>query len=224
MNKILIIEDDIDLSNSLKKGLEKKEYIVSSIYSGLDARLYDWSEYDLVLLDWNLPGIEGIDLLRHKRGQGWFGPCIMLTAKSNQIDILNGLDFGADDYITKPFDWNELYSRINSALRRKNGFVRNIINAIEWDNQNHLFYEDSILLDLTETETKLLELFFNNPNKVFNKYDIIERIYNQKNINPDSNVIERHISALRKKFNYDPIKTIHQMGYRLRPQDSSSKN
>jgi DNA-binding response OmpR family regulator len=221
MLKILVIEDDIALAKTLKKGLEIKSYLVENIYDGLEARIVDWNKYDLVLLDWNLPRVSGIELLRFKRSNKWLGSCIMLTAKDQLMEKVQGLDFGADDYIAKPFEWQELYSRINAVIRRRYGYSKQELGPIKYNKDDNSFSENDELIKLTETETKLLCLFFDYPNRVFTKGDIIEKLYYNKEIFPDSNVIERHISKLRNKFNYDPIKTIQNLGYRLRSHKPS---
>jgi DNA-binding response OmpR family regulator len=223
MLKILVIEDDIALSNTIVKGLTKKGYITSALYDGNSARVADWSEFDLVLLDWDIPGITGIDLIRFKRSIKWYGSCIMLSAKNQIFDKTDGLDFGADDYISKPFEWEELYSRINACVRRRYGFSLVELDGIEWDKDKKVFYENSGLINLTETEYNILSIFFDYPSRIYSKYDIISKIYHDKEIYPDSNVIERHLSKLRKKFNYDPIQTIQNMGYRLRSNQSGKK-
>jgi DNA-binding response OmpR family regulator len=223
MLKILIIEDEKALSDTLIKGLEMKGYFTYAVYDGVKAKVLDWNKYDLVLLDWDLPGINGLDLLRYKRNENWFGCCMMLTAKNNLYDRVNSLDFGADDYMSKPFEWEELYSRVNSCIRRRYGFGTSELNGIEWDKDNKLFYENSEIVKLTETEYEILALFFEYPKRIYSKWDIIEKIYGSQNSYPDSNVIERHISKLRNKFNYEIIQTIPSMGYRLRSSSTASK-
>jgi DNA-binding response OmpR family regulator len=223
MLRALVIEDDINLSATINKGLVRIGYQVDCIYDGLEARLANWSQYDIIILDWNLPRLSGIDLLRIKRESKWFGVCIMLTAHSEILDKIAGLDFGADDYICKPFDWGEFYSRIRACIRRRYGFGTTTLEGLEWDRDKQVFYENNQPVNLTETEYHILTLFFSYPAKIYTKNDIIDKIYTQKDIYPDSNVIERHISKLRKKFLYDPIQTIQNFGYRLRSNPVSKK-
>jgi DNA-binding response OmpR family regulator len=218
MTKILVIEDDVALNNSLCKGLKLKSFELTAVFDGRQALLQDWNQFDLILADWNLPYFNGIDLIRMKRGQGWNGLCLMLTARSEKADVSLGLDFGADDYIAKPFEWNELYSRINALLRRRNGHAKLATsNSLRWDDQAQAFFEDEKLLNLTNKECKLLKLFLANPKQTFTRSQLINRIYSQDYDLPDSNVIERHITTLRRKLKYDPIQTIWGSGYRLRP-------
>jgi DNA-binding response OmpR family regulator len=216
MLKIVVIEDDKALAESLKKGLSNQGFDVSVVNDGLQARVLDWGRFDLVLLDWNLPNFSGIELIRQKRSSKWFGCCIMLTAKNETNDIINGLDFGVDDFLKKPFDWGELISRINACIRRRYGFGVSKLNNLEWDKDKKIFLENHNIVKLTETEYNLLSLFFQYPSRIYRKSDIIDRLYSEKDIYPDSNVIERHISKLRRKFQDDPIQTIQNMGYRLR--------
>jgi DNA-binding response OmpR family regulator len=217
MIKILLVEDDISLSKSLHKGLELKGYSVTCIFDGLDARMADWTNYDLVIMDWNLPRFSGVDVVRFKRAQNWKGLVLMLTARSEVLDVANGLDFGADDYVAKPFEWEILYAHIRALLRRKNSSQSdaNYHGPLEWLEVEKRFTEQGKDLSLTETEYQLLLYFFLNPNKIITRESLINTVYSHQ-IEPDSNVIDRHISTIRKKCANDPIQTIRGSGYRLR--------
>jgi DNA-binding response OmpR family regulator len=224
MLRILVIEDDTALANTLKKGLEKKDYYVTLALDGMQGRMQNWDDYDLIVIDWNLPYIDGVDLVRLKRHNNWQGLCLMLTARAENIDLAFALDYGADDYMSKPFEWEVLYARVGSLLRRKTGFFVENLGGIKWDQHLKQFLEDDNEVNLSSTEYNLLIIFFQNPKKIFTRDQLIEHIYGKNWDLPESNVIDRHIAAIRKKFTYDPIKTIHGSGYRLRLNTTSKKD
>jgi two-component system copper resistance phosphate regulon response regulator CusR len=218
MSHILIIEDEERMAATLRKGLEKEDFKVSIISNGLAARVTNITNYDLVLLDWMLPGVSGIDLLHHWRKLKYSTPIIMLTARDGLTDTVTGLDFGADDYISKFFKWPELIARINSLLRRTRTEA-NLVKGIEFDRTNQIFLEDSIPVNLTATEFNILKYFFDHPNALITRTSLLLSVY-QDSKETFSNVIERHIKSIRQKFNYDPISTIRGLGYRLRSSSS----
>jgi two-component system, OmpR family, response regulator PhoP len=215
MAKILIIEDSIDLAKSLTKGLEIKNHTIRCVFDGLEGRVIDWNEFDLVIVDWNLPKMNGLDLIHQKRNLGWNGICMMLTARSETLDKVAGLDFGADDYISKPFHWDELYSRINALLRRKYGISKNHVGSIDWDRNSKQFSEHDSIVPFTKTEYSLMVQFMLQPQRIFSRSELEEYVYKDSSF-PDSNSIERHIAQIRKKCKYDPIETLRSRGYRLR--------
>ena len=213
MSHILIIEDELGMSNSLVKGLSKAGFLTTVINNGLVARSVNINEFDLILLDWMLPGISGIELLNYWRSQHLQTPIIMLTAKNTVADKVNGLDFGADDYISKFFEWPELLARINALLRRITTQVIEV-GGIKYDKVNQQFSENDRLIDLTATEHNILKYFFERPNRLITRTSLVRALYDQAH-NPFSNVIERHIRSIRQKFSYDPIQTTRGLGYRL---------
>jgi two-component system, OmpR family, response regulator QseB len=224
MYKILIIEDDIPLANSLKKGLEQI-YTIDIAFDGMQANLKDWNNYDLILLDWNLPYIDGVELLRNKRYNKWNGFCIILTANSEEKDMVFALDYGADDYISKPFSWKVLHAKISAILRRNINKKDFKLFNITLDQELGVFLEDNKEVSLTNKEYTLLYELISRPTKIFSKDDLINIIYTKNNEeSPESNVIEKHITLIRKKFTYDPIKTIYGVGYRLQSNSSTQKN
>jgi DNA-binding response OmpR family regulator len=224
MLKILLIEDDTALANTIKKGLEKKDYYVTVVLDGIKGRIEDWDKYDLIIVDWNLPYVDGVDLIRQKRHNNWQGLCLMLTARAENVDLAFALDYGADDYMSKPFEWEVLYARVGSLLRRKTGFFVENLDSIKWDQHLKQFSEDNEDINLSSTEYSILIIFFQNPKKIFTRDQLIEHIYGKNWDLPESNVIDRHIAAIRKKFKYDPIKTIHGSGYRLRLNTTNQKD
>jgi DNA-binding response OmpR family regulator len=223
MTKILLVEDDIALSKSLLKGLELKGYEVTCLFDGLDARLADWQKYDLVIMDWNLPKFSGVDVIRFKRRENWNGLILMLTARSEALDVANGLDFGADDYLEKPFVWEVLYAHIRALLRRKNMSkpTPQYTGLLAWVEDENRFTENGKDLNLTDTEYQLLLHFYLHPTNIITRNNLINTVYSNQ-IEPDSNVIDRHISSIRKKCTNDPIQTIRGSGYRLRSTPAST--
>jgi DNA-binding response OmpR family regulator len=215
MPTILIVEDDERMSSTLVKGLSNSGYNTKVISDGLSARLTDITEYDLVILDWMLPKFSGIDILDYWRKVKLFKtPVIMFTAKADTDSIVTGLDYGADDYMSKFFTWEELNARIRVLLRKNINDV--LVNfPVKYDSSNHTFTEDGIIINLTTTEAKLLRYFFEHPTKLITRSQINNAIYDN-NFDPNSNTIERHIKSIRSKLNYDPILTIRSSGYRLK--------
>jgi DNA-binding response OmpR family regulator len=219
MSQILIVEDEERMAQSLEKGLNKMGYDTHVINNGLMARVQDIREYDLVILDWMLPGFSGLDLLRHWRSQKFATPIMMLTAKGQTMDKVAGLDFGADDYMSKFFEWPELLARVNALLRRNK--QKEQIGTIILDRENQVFLEDDKQVLLTAKEYLLLKYFFDHPSALITRPSLIRALY-EDGEDPFSNVIERHIRGIRQKLNYDPIQTLRGLGYRLRTSDTIS--
>jgi DNA-binding response OmpR family regulator len=219
--KILIIEDDPKLGQSLIKGLLQNNFDSILLTDGLQAKIFDFEKdkVDLVILDWNIPYFDGIEVLRHWRrtkGISQIIPVIMLTARGAINDKIQGFDFGADDYVCKVFEWEELIARIKALLKRSV-----IINEktefkhLLFDYDNNSFKENNMFIDLTKTEKDILKYLYEKYPKTISKEEIIENIWNNKDSFPDSNVIERHIKSIRKKFKKDPIITIKGIGYKI---------
>jgi DNA-binding response OmpR family regulator len=215
VQNILVVEDETTMANSLKKGLEKFGYNVDIINNGLTARITDIQPYDLIILDWMLPGVDGINLLNFWRGNKNYIPVLMLTAKEDISDTVTGLDAGADDYLSKYFEWDELIARVKALIRRTKSETLDRLESIYFDRQNHKFFENNLTIRLTKLEYEILEHFFNHPHKIFSTTSLIRSVYD-RNSNPFSNVIAKHIKSIRSKFQYDPLETIRNFGYRLR--------
>jgi two-component system, OmpR family, response regulator len=214
MYSILIVEDEKKMAESLIKGLGKHEFKTTLVTNGVEARLQDIDDYDAVILDWMLPGFPGIEVLHFWRMQGKKTPILMLTAKDQVNDIVTGLDFGADDYMSKFFEWEELIARLNVLIRRG---VENqtTVGPVKFDRVAKQFFEKTKPIALTKTEYKVLSYLFDHPTRIVTKDILIDSLWNIDST-PDSNVIERHIKEIRKKIKHDLIETIHGMGYRLR--------
>jgi two-component system response regulator PhoP len=217
--KLLLIEDEERMAQSLVKGLTKSGYEVVWLANGWEIDKQNLEEYSLAIVDWMLPGASGLDIIRKWRRNKVELPVLMLTAKGQTADKVLGLEFGADDYLTKFFEWDELVARVGALIRRssKNKAVLQL-GPIRLEKSKNQFYEDNKLVELTKTEYKILEYFFNFPDKVSSREQLFEAIY-YKDYEANSNVLERHIKSIRKKFKYDPILTIYGHGYRLKTAD-----
>jgi DNA-binding response OmpR family regulator len=216
MYQILVVEDEQKMAATLEKGLTNHGHKVDIITNGLDARIVDTTEYDIVILDWMLPQIEGIEVLKFWRSKKYQTPVLMLTARDTTKDKVLGLDIGADDYLSKYFEWDELLARINALVRRtSNSDLIDKIGTIEYNRNTKTFTENEIDIPLTSTETKILAYFFDHPHSIVTPTQLVRALYDHGD-NPYSNVIARHIKSIRSKTQYDPIKTIRNLGYRLR--------
>lgn len=220
--KILIIEDEKQIARFLQLELEHEGYIVSIKYdgnTGLKEALN--GDYDLILLDVMLPGLDGFEVLRKIREKTDI-PVIMLTAKYEIKDKVEGLDIGADDYVTKPFAIEELFARIRAALRRKsNELQKEILNFsdITMDLTLHEVKRAGIKIELTKKEFDLLEFLINNANIALTREKILECVWGYDYYG-DTNIVDVYIRYLRSKID-DPfdkklIHTIRGVGYALR--------
>jgi two-component system, OmpR family, copper resistance phosphate regulon response regulator CusR len=220
--RILIIEDQEKLANSIKKGLENIGYAVDVVYdgaAGLRRILSNPESFDLILLDVMLPEIDGITLCKQLRGENIQIPILMLTAKDTLEDKIEGLDVGADDYLVKPFEFNELTARIRALLRRpKNVLETHLSGAgITLDTVKHSVMKNKNDVKLTLKEFSILELFLKNPNIVLSRDKIIAHIWDYS-YDAFSNVVDVHIKNLRKKLenkNEKIFETVHGIGYKF---------
>lgn len=221
--KILVVEDEHLIATSLKKGLEQENYIVDIAFDGLKGfDLASTGDYDIIILDLMLPGLDGLSICQKLRASNNHTPILMLTAKSQLEDKINGLNSGADDYITKPFAFEELLARIRSLSRRPqktNGSVLSI-DDLTLDTVSFVVKREDKEIRLSSKEYSLLEFFLRHPNQIVTKDQIIQYVWSyESDILP--NTIEVYIRNLRKKidipFKNKPqlIKTIRGFGYKL---------
>ncbi len=221
--KILIVEDDVAISESLKAWLETELHRVDTVADGITAQEYLRTyEYDLVILDWQLPGREGIEVCREYRASG--GDCyiIMLTGQSSPEHKESGLDTGADDYVTKPFDARELSARIRAMLRRPSVSNNNVVKvaSISLDMKSHQASIEGQPLKLMPLEFSLLEFMVRHPKEVFSCDALLKRVWSA-----DSDVglesVYSCINRLRRKLkssgNAHLIETVHGVGYKFVP-------
>ncbi|MBN8564489.1 MAG: response regulator transcription factor [Leptolyngbya sp. UWPOB_LEPTO1] len=222
MAHILLVEDEVALAQFISLELSNEGYQVSTAYDGMTGlAIARQSLPDLAILDWMLPGLSGIELCRRLRTTGIKIPIIMMTAKNEVEDRVDGLDAGADDYITKPFSVEELFARIRAHLRRTQEVYENILQVgeLKLDRLTHQVLRGDRLIDLTVKEFDLLAYLMQNPQQVFTKEQILENVWGY-NFGGDSNVIEVYIRYLRLKLEQQGetriIHTVRGVGYVIR--------
>lgn len=202
--RILVVEDEKEISDGIKVILEKSGYKVDCVYDGLTGLDYIFSEiYDLVLLDVMLPGMEGFEIVKNVRAENIGTPIILLTAKSQMEDKINGLNIGADDYITKPFDGRELLARI-AARVRKHAEVRDgrvVAYDIVLNPATYKLEKDNKSVKLSKIEYHLLEYLMMNKNQILSKDIILNRVWGNDD-ETEYNNIEVYVSFLRKKLKF----------------------
>lgn len=222
--KVLIADDELEIRQLLRLYLEKDGYQVIEVDNGRKAvDICEREKIDLVLLDIMMPELNGYQVIQKIRVSNNI-PVIMISAKSQDQDKILGLDLGADDYITKPFNPLEAMARINSNIRRfySLGSRANTLKTLEvknlkLDTEECIVYKDDVPIDLTSVEYKILRLFMENPGKVFTKQQIYEEGWGEEYIVADNNIMVC-ISKLRSKLddeNNEYIKTIRGLGYRM---------
>jgi DNA-binding response OmpR family regulator len=221
--KILLVEDDELIGSALFEALVAHHYTVDVAADGqAGLELATTFEYDLILLDWLIPKLDGISICRQLRATGYQKPILLLTAKDSNSDIVQGLDAGADDYIVKPYELSALMARIRALLRRGNSPVTSVL---AWGNLclNPVSGEVTFgeqLLSLTPKEYSLLELFLRNPQRVFSRSAIIDRLWSLGG-SPAESAVTVHIKELRQKLKTggmteEIIETVYGLGYRLK--------
>lgn len=221
--KILVVEDEHKIANSIKKGLEQENYIVDVAYDGNDG--YDLSSsgiYDGIVLDLMLPGMDGIEICRRLRAGSIHTPILMLTAKDQLGDKVEGLNSGADDYLTKPFAFEELLARLKALFRRPQNTIghKMEIEDLSLDTITFEVKRANTTVKLSSKEFALLEYLMRHPNQILTKEQIIDHVWNyDADILP--NTVEVYIGYLRNKIDKPFIKsvplihTVRGFGYKL---------
>jgi len=220
--RLLVVEDQSLLRQQLTRGLERSGYVVDDAADG-KAGLYFAMEYayDAAIIDLGLPVMDGISLIKEIRSQGRTFPILILTARGDWQDKVEGLDAGADDYVVKPFQLEEILARLNALLRRAAGFARPLIEfgPVALDTTAKRVSLSGEAVDLTAYEYKMLEYLMLHPGQVVSKTELTEHLYAQ-DYDRDSNVLEVFVRRLRQKLDPDdslkPIETIRGQGYRFR--------
>ncbi len=216
--RILIVEDESGIANFIRDGLEEELFAVDTAADGnLGLRLALTNEYDLILMDWMIPGISGIEVCRQIRKSKILTPIIFLTAKDTVQDTVFGLEAGANDYIKKPFEFEELLARIRVQLRTKEGEQSVLtFEDIKLDFNTHQVFKDSKEIELTQKEFALLEFLIRNKNKVCSRTKIIEHVWDI-HFDADTSVIDVYVNFLRKKIDSKDrksfIHTVRGVGY-----------
>ena len=222
--RILVVEDEKKVCSFIKKGLEEEHYAVDIAYDGEEGlTLAQINEYDLILLDIMLPRLDGMEVLRQIRRNGSNVPILMLTAKDSVEDIVSGLDGGSDDYLTKPFSFDELVARVRALLRRKAKEKTDLLTVgdLSLSTSTHRVKRGGREIELTAKEYALLEYFMRNPNRVLTRVLITEHVWDY-HFDPSTNVIDVYVNYLRKKidqgFEKKLILTIRGSGYIMKDE------
>ncbi len=218
--KLLLIEDEAELLEDLKQQFERLDFVVDCARNATDA-LWLWREFrhDAVLLDLGLPGISGLELLKQRRKEGDRTPVIILTARNAWHERVQGLNAGADDYLGKPFYFEELLARVQALLRRHGGaqvvpLGQLQVAGLVLDMNRREVILDGQALPLTATEFRLLRLLMSHPGTVFSKQKILTHIADQ-HYDRDPNVVEVYVRRLRKRLGSHWIETLRGQGYRF---------
>lgn len=217
--RILVVEDEKKVASFIKKGLEEDYYSVDIALDGKEGdRMALSEEYDLIILDIMLPYKDGISILKDIRDAKLSTPVLMLTAKDNVADKVLGLDSGADDYLAKPFAFDELLARVRALLRRNSTEKKVLLTAgdLQLDTQTHKAFRNSVEIILTPKEYSILEFLLRNKNRVISRTILSEHVYDY-HFDTDTNVIDVYINKLRNKidkgFEYPVLKTVRGIGY-----------
>jgi two component transcriptional regulator, winged helix family len=208
--KILLAEDEVDLNNVVTRYLKKNGYSVDSVLDGEEALDYlEYSEYDLVILDIMMPKVDGFEVIKKLRDKGNHTSVLMLTARDSADDKVKGLDLGADDYIVKPFDFNELMARIRAVVRRKYGNSSNklVIGNLVLNTSERSVTRGGKQIELTGKEYEVLEYLMQSKNRILSRDQIKEHVWDF-DYEGDSNIIDVLIKNIRKKIDIEDGKQI----------------
>ena len=230
--ELLLVEDDERVRRFVRRGLEAEGYVVAAARDGIDGLQRAQAEtYDVMILDVMLPGLNGREVCQQLRLSGVPTPILMLTALDHTEDKVECLRGGADDYLTKPFDFEELLARLEALARRGRGYTCGApaileVGNIRVDRQSMRVLVDHEPIDLTAKEYQLLDLLLSSPGRVFSRTHILNKVWGYDS-DPLTNVVDVYIRRLRSKMRWDRdtgwIKTIRSYGYRLDPTVTASE-
>jgi DNA-binding response OmpR family regulator len=217
--RLLVVEDELRLGAALQRGLSAEGFLVDVATdgtAGLEAARH--GDYDAVVLDVMLPGMSGYNVVRTLRTEANWVPVLMLSAKDGEYDQADGLDYGADDYLTKPFSFVVLLARLRALLRRKLPARPSILGVgqITLDPATHEVERDGTPVPLTPREYALLEYFLRHPGRVVSKTELLDNVWDAAQ-DADPNTVEVYVGYLRRKVGRDVLRTVRGAGYRLAP-------
>ena len=221
MAKILLVEDEPDISDLISSWLKNDHHTVELAVNGEDAMsLLNIYTFEVIILDWMLPGLSGVEVCRKYRNRGGTTPILMLTAKTHVDEKSAGLDAGADDYLTKPFELKELSARIRALLRRPSAFSGTVLRVgpIVMDTATYKVSRVDEQIQLLPKEFALLEFFMRHPNQAFSAEALLDRVWtSDSEASPET--IRTYIKRLRKKIDEEGkpslLGTVHGVGYKL---------
>lgn len=227
--RVLVVEDQQRISSFIEKGLKEQGFVVDVSGDGDDGYALALTEpYDAIVLDIMLPGRDGLSILKNLRKKGMGVPVILLTARGELDERLEGLNLGADDYMTKPFYIEELVARLHTVVRRASGEATHLLKVedLTMDLVAHQVFRGSEEVSLSMREFALLEFLMRSPGRVLSRMQICEHVWNY-NFDPDTNLVDVYIQRLRKKvdkeFPEKLIETVRGVGYRIGKPDSVRK-
>ncbi len=215
--RILLVEDDMQLGESLEAALKLEQYAVDWLRSGEPVRsTLSATPYDLLILDLGLPGVPGMQVLRQLRSDKHVIPVLLLTARNTLADKVDGLDSGADDYLSKPFEMDELFARVRALLRREDNRRAKRLEAagIVVDPVDRSVFFEGTAVTLTAREYGILEILIRNAGRFVSRARLEEGIYSWGE-EVGSNTVEVYVSRLRKRFGAEAIETMRGVGYRM---------
>ncbi|MBC3918352.1 response regulator transcription factor [Undibacterium sp. CY18W] len=215
--RLLLVEDDPMIGESIQEGLRGENYAVDWVRDGRDADLAMIGvDYDLLLLDLGLPGKEGLDVLQGLRARGADMPVLIITARDSTSSRIQGLDGGADDYLVKPFDLDEMLARVRALLRRRVARTHSVIQhgSLVLNLASHEVTFDGAQVHLSAREFSVLRALLDNPGSVVTKSQLEEKLYGW-NSEVESNAVDVYVHHLRKKFGTALIKNVRGVGYKI---------
>ena len=215
---MLLVEDEKGVANFIKKGLEEEYYTIDHSTEAEGGLLFlDTTTYDLIILDVMMPGMNGFELCKKIRQRGVHSPILMLTARDSVKDKVHGLDSGADDYLTKPFSFEEFLARVRALLRRKQDQLTEVTHGpLKIDAVSHRVYVEGKEIMLRPKEFAILTYLMRNKGRVLSRTQILENIWGY-DFNPNTNIVDVHIKALREKLKqyslHEMIRSVRGVGY-----------
>jgi two-component system OmpR family response regulator len=217
--KVLIIEDNKRLAATIRDKL-RKEYVVDVAHTGDKGEYLIYvNEYDIILLDLNLPDMDGAEVCKKVRSNGCKVPILVLTGRSDLTDKVQTLDIGADDYLTKPFEFAELFARMRSLLRRNENSdftsSRLVVDGLSLDSASREVVMRGKNINLRQKEFQLLEYLMRNQGRVVTRSQILEHVWDT-DTDPITNTVDVHINSLRRKIDNSFMKTVHGIGYMIK--------
>jgi len=215
--RLLVVEDEVRLAAALRKGLAAEGFVVDVAHDGpqgLEAARHEG--YDAVLLDIMLPGLSGYNVVKTLRAEDNWVPVLMLTAKDGEYDEADALDYGADDYLTKPFSYVVLLARLRAMLRRGSPARPAVlaVGELRLDPSSREVTVDEGVVELTPREYALLEYLMRNPGRVVSKTELLDHVWESSEFT-DPNVVEVYVGYLRRKIGRAALQTVRGAGYRL---------
>jgi two-component system OmpR family response regulator len=217
--RLLVVEDEVRLARALRRGLSAEGFVVDVVHDGPSGlRAARHGDYDAVVLDVMLPGMSGYDVVRTLRTEGVWAPVLMLSAKDGEYDQADGLDYGADDYLTKPFSFVVLLARLRALVRRRLPERPTVLSAgeVSLDPATHQVQVADEPVALTPREYTVLEYFLRNPHRVVSKTELLDHVWDAAE-DTDPNAVEVYIGYLRRKLGRNVLQTVRGVGYRLAP-------